>query len=610
MKTLILSLLAAHALATEIPFSKESYVIKQASQARATYEYEEDEYGRLQNKRWYELDWYDLQGDFQTDFIEYAIQHKGQTFNEAKINYYKQFNFSKEGRYHLADQMPLKEWGFLNHPPQHKKLKDLEFFSRNYAPMNFSEVNHPFFETGFQKEMDKVSKSQLTFGNKITILENTNSYLKKLELINEARKEILMSSLSFVCDASVKKLVSNLIAAKNRGVKVYVMDDYLMSKLLGHSKCPKKLKKNGVQIIRANDFWRHEGRTVYHHKKLVIDGKIAIVGGQNQLNADNLSKGTDFKNKDVDILIEGPMVTDIAIGFLKDWQYFKKKKTRPIRNSRGNIITYTGKKIHNLEETLKSYEERQLQEEDNNLRGEAQYDAILGNTQTRMNGVCRFIQQSPYENQRNVGEAYLLALKHTANYLGIMDPIRSDTYYPSVFKNAPLIEKFDSFKMFNKLHHKIAQMQKDGIALDFITTGTDMTGNEIVDLKNEEIRDIIIDTTISDKKQRKLIKKKLKSIKKWNDYFGEAHFTNLIKDYAKYESTNVWLHLSFLHSKIFYFDRLLSSIGSYNFQHNATDHSYENTILCLDEKLNKALDEVFVRDMVNSVPLKFNKIVE
>lgn len=610
MKKLISVLLLSQTVTVamaQVPFVEESYVINQSSPERKNYTYTLDEYGRYENDKWFELDWYMLQNDYKTDFNEYISVYGGETFNEAKINYYSQFDFSENNRFHLTEIRPLKEWGFLNHPPQTEKVNNLGKFSKNYKPIDYTNIEHVFFNTDFQDKMDKVSKSQLSFGNKLTILENENSYFKKIELINGAKSEILMSSLMFVCDKSTIKVVDALIAASKRGVKVYAMDDKMMSILLGHSECPKRLKKNGVQFLRGNDFWKYEGRTVYHQKKLIIDGKVAIVGGQNQVNADNLSKDTDFKNKDIDVMITGPMVTDIAIGFLKDWQYFKKKQTIKRKTKRG-IRIVSGAHIANLADTLEKYREIKLKEESSGERGAQYYQEILSDKDQRMNGVCRFIQQSPYENQRNIGEAYLLALDKTKDYLGITDPIRSDTYYPSVFKNAPLIEKLDSFKMFNKLHHKVKNMQQKGIKLDFLTTGTDMTGNEIIDFANQKIKDLLVDETISDKKLKKEIKKNLKKIKKWNDYFGEAHFANLINDYSVYDNTNVWLHLSFLHSKVFYFDRVLASIGSYNFQHNATDHSYENTILCLDENLNNALDEVFVRDMINSVPLKFNKI--
>lgn len=50
--------------------------------------------------------------------------------------------------------------------------------------------------------------------------------------------------------------------------------------------------------------------------------------------------------------------------------------------------------------------------------------------------------------------------------------------------------------------------------------------------------------------------------------------------------------------------------GSYNFHHNATDHTYENTILCQDDELNKEMDEIFVRDMANSMAFKYKAITE
>ena len=57
--------------------------------------------------------------------------------------------------------------------------------------------------------------------------------------------------------------------------------------------------------------------------------------------------------------------------------------------------------------------------------------------------------------------------------------------------------------------------------------------------------------------------------------YAEPQYLNLINDYLPYPNVNVWLHISFIHSKILYIDRIAASIGSFNIHHNATDHAYE-----------------------------------
>jgi phosphatidylserine/phosphatidylglycerophosphate/cardiolipin synthase-like enzyme len=79
-------------------------------------------------------------------------------------------------------------------------------------------------------------------------------------------------------------------------------------------------------------------------------------------------------------------------------------------------------------------------------------------------------------------------------------------------------------------------------------------------------------------------------------------------DWMPFKNVHIWKHMSFMHSKIFYFDRVVASIGSYNFQHNATDQAYESTAICMDEDLNRDLDKILVQDMANSIPLIFSRV--
>jgi phosphatidylserine/phosphatidylglycerophosphate/cardiolipin synthase-like enzyme len=65
-------------------------------------------------------------------------------------------------------------------------------------------------------------------------LEDVDAFTGKLTLISNAQKTILMSSLVFVCDESTRKLVNLLIKKHQEGVKVRVIVDGFISKLLKH----------------------------------------------------------------------------------------------------------------------------------------------------------------------------------------------------------------------------------------------------------------------------------------------------------------------------------------------------------------------------------------
>ncbi|MBT4792970.1 MAG: phosphatidylserine/phosphatidylglycerophosphate/cardiolipin synthase family protein [Halobacteriovoraceae bacterium] len=577
---------------------------------------------QFQIKNWFDKKWFSLQENYEFNHDEFIHYFSDETFNQAKINYYSQFNFNKRLLIHEQELNFFKEWGGLNHPPVSMQLNQLEKYSRFYHPIDYEDVPSTLYTESFHKKLDNISNTELSFNNEVYLLEDKKSYAKKIELIKNAKKHIFMSTLIFADDKSSSKLTDELILKANNGVAVYVIVDDLVSTIGTKRSNIKKMKKSPIHLIEANDFFKYYGSTVYHNKKLVVDFEQAIVGGQNILDADNISNGIDFKNRDLDLYVIGPLVSDIANGFLEDFNYFHKKllikfqkklsnelprhrKVNPARISfmiRKNLSKYLAwkKSLHKLDLALNASINLQKNQ---SKRGAKHYGHVLSDPELRTKGVCRFVQQAPYSDLHLIGKTYLHYLNNTKSYLGIMNPQVLDQKYKSK-SDRKFLEKNDRFIMYDKLHDQVMSMaEEDDFHIDLLTSGPEVAGNEATivlvsrlrrHLKSNSIFKANIDLYLMD----------------WvNNHFGNTQYTNLLRDYAPKENIDVWAHISYLHSKVFYFDRLVASVGSYNMHHNATDHTFENTIFCQDVKLNKQLDEIFVRDMVNSIPLKFNKII-
>jgi len=553
-------------------------------------EYKVNSRNEFQVRGWFDFDWAQLQSEITFNPIAFNSFFKSQSVLESKINYYKNLKFSRRDLRHIQDIRWPKEWGGLSHPPIQNKIQNLSLFSKRYGLA--APVNESLFDPGFQMGIDNVTNTELSFGNKLTILEDIKSYNRKLELIAGAKKSIYMSTVFFICDSSTNKVRDLLIKKHQAGVSVKLITDKFADRI-ADDYCLEQLEDAGIQHIRADDFWKYEGRTIYHSKKLIIDNTIVIVGGQNMIAADNLSQSTDFMNHDIDLEAQGPIVTDIALGFVNDWMHFVNKKVSS---------TLLKRKIQKLKllsmESERSMLEARKKVED---RGRRLYYQKLQDTNERLNGTCRFVQQSPYEDRTKIGKAYLKLLGRTKDYLGIMDPAKMDT---EVTEDAsvPLKEKWDTFTMFNHLHRKIMDIAENrGIKIDFVTSSYDMSGNEVVATSNADIKSAL--------KVNDFLRAQagLDNIEKWNKDLGTPAFKNLLRDFVPVKNIQVWNNIAYEHSKVFYFDRQFASIGSYNFQHNATDHSYENTIICADKSLNQQLDELFVRDMANSIPLVFRE---
>ena len=314
---------------------------------------------RFQVSKWYTRDWFEMQKKFLFRPDEFSLKYFARNVLQAKENYYKELSFNFDKMRHVEEISYFKEWGILNHPPIIDKIKNLSLYHTKFSKIDYEGLESSFFKESFHKEIDNLTGTELSFNNKIQILEDKKSYIKKIELIKSANSSILMSSLVFVCDSSTTKLVDELIKKSLSGVKVYILADKMISTLLRHKECPEKMKRNGIKVILANDFLKYEGNTIYHNKKLVTDLKHAIVGGQNMLNADNLSNGTDFKNRDIDVYTQGPIVTDIASGFIDDYKHFYHKRIKRLHRrtlkrgqpqivERRNLKTYKNFLTYNI----------------------------------------------------------------------------------------------------------------------------------------------------------------------------------------------------------------------------------------------------------------------
>ncbi|MFP5384503.1 MAG: phospholipase D-like domain-containing protein [Bacteriovoracia bacterium] len=539
----------------------------------------------FQVKDWFEQDWFRLQDMFSFDIRAFVRKERGSDFNSSKRIQYSKFKFDRKKFFHWKTVPAMREWGGLTHPPIKELTLPLESYDRNFSPIYYQGISSPFFEPELQADVDRVSRSELSFGNLVVPLADKEAFLKKLELIRNARESILISSLVFVCDESTKRLVNLLIRKHLQGLDVKVITDGFIGKLLGHRECLKSMRQAGIEVIETRDFFKHKLKAIYHTKTLVTDLTHAVAGGHNLIDADNTSRGVDFKNRDIDLYIKGPMVTDVAKQFVENWAY------QSTLDSKVSSINYLSAKVYK-----KLFDERSAGQ-----RGKNYYEDILGNPQIRMKGVCRFIKQAPYEDRHTIGKAYLKYLDEVESSLVIEDPIKEDTY---IAKNsdAPFLNKLDNFDMFNLLHLKVRSLARNGKRIDYITTNINMAGNENVAILNERIRSQI------QKGKDLWANWSLAKLALSNSFYGKPHYTNLMKDYLPFKNVRIWKHISFMHSKVFYFDRILASVGSYNFQHNATDQAYESTTVCLDEELNRKLEKILVEDMVNSIPLIYSEL--
>jgi cardiolipin synthase len=145
----------------------------------------------------------------------------------------------------------------------------------------------------------------------VSLVHSGEDYFSRLEqIILDAKTEIHIQTYIFEYDSIGKKIISALKEAASKNVKIYILLDGFGSFSFPHD-VVNELKKIGIEIRYFSPFFSanslYIGRRL-HHKVVVADKKIALIGG---INIANKYYGTD---KAVPWLDYAVQVTDEGIG--------------------------------------------------------------------------------------------------------------------------------------------------------------------------------------------------------------------------------------------------------------------------------------------------------
>lgn len=152
-------------------------------------------------------------------------------------------------------------------------------------------------------------------GNRVTLLENGEQYFPRVfAAIEQAHEEVLLETFILFDDKVGKQLREVLIAAARRGVRVECTVDGWGSPDLSREFI-EGLTAAGVCFRLFDPGWKPFGWRInvfrrLHRKLVVVDGRIAFVGGIN-FSADHLADFGPEAKQDYAVELEGPVVADI-----------------------------------------------------------------------------------------------------------------------------------------------------------------------------------------------------------------------------------------------------------------------------------------------------------
>lgn len=493
-------------------------------------------------------------------------------FVTAKQKVYKAKAFDKKKLKYYSNFIHLEDWKSLNHPPVQELGEDLTIWDKAYAPIDYTQKESVYYTEEFQKRVDAVSNTELTFGNKIQLLENGESYRRKLVELDKAKSSVLMAVMSFFCDESSRVLEDKLIERVKAGINVKLMVEKVWTKI-AMKKCLNRMIKGGVDVVLANDLLKKdEEQALFHDKFMVIDNEKVIMGGANIMASDNISTGTNHMNRDNDVFIEGPIASDATLSFAELWKKYAKE-------GNGDITS--------LEK--QAQDQKQLDIE-NQIRGPGVYSLKLNDKSTRSQGTCRFMNQSPDTDKNKLSKVFIEHIQSAETHMSMTN---GNTFYFDLPEHKDKERARDTWN--KKLYRSIFNSVERGVKLDIIGNGIDGGYGEASNMFKRMYL-----------KNRYKVNPFPRTIYSFlADFMDKAAAkTNqpYLEELAQKKNIRAWTHFQYMHSKKMQFDRLVTVVSSYNLDEWSADKSHESAVVCMDDGLNKQMERSFLMDLVNSQP--------
>jgi cardiolipin synthase A/B len=179
------------------------------------------------------------------------------------------------------------------------------------------------------------------------------TFPRMLSAIDNATDHIHLQTYILGNDATGHLFLEHLAAKARQGIVVRLMYDRIGSTsawLLGMLKPYAHIPNFHIDSWHQMDLfkWRFQINLRNHRKALIIDGKIAFIGGIN-LHVENTTRPQGEPIRDYHFLVRGPIVHELQYTFLRDWHFMSDEDASQLLCERHfPLITPSGQSLISL----------------------------------------------------------------------------------------------------------------------------------------------------------------------------------------------------------------------------------------------------------------------
>jgi cardiolipin synthase len=172
-----------------------------------------------------------------------------------------------------------------------------------------------------------VTGRKLVAGNQVTILyDGEQAFPAMLSAIDEANREVLLSSYIFDNDDTGRRFVEKLVQARDRGCAVCVLVDdvgirYSLPTIIGELKRHELPYKRFMPLKIIPPSFSINLRT--HRKLLITDRRLCFAGGMNIGDRQLANGNSPHRASDLHFCFSGKLVRDFVKLFEEDWKFSK-----------------------------------------------------------------------------------------------------------------------------------------------------------------------------------------------------------------------------------------------------------------------------------------------
>ncbi len=194
-------------------------------------------------------------------------------------------------------------------------------FEKNLEPLRVASRDAP----SWQRAIHKLSELHFLEGNDLELLVNGEATFDSIvEGIANAEHYILFQFYMIHDDGLGRRVQQALMERARAGVQVKVLYDEVGSSGLPDSYV-NALEAAGAEVSSFNPTqgWRNRFQLNFrnHRKMVVVDGRLAWVGGHN-VGDEYLGLDPEFSPwRDTHVRIEGPAVLQVQLTILSDWYW-------------------------------------------------------------------------------------------------------------------------------------------------------------------------------------------------------------------------------------------------------------------------------------------------